>query len=86
MRVGKRCLVHSKFAVIFQVVVFLGGVISVRAGAPDSRSLFNSSWSNLLFALINPSLQFGVGSHILPQSRSQIVAWCGSVLLKDGHA
>lgn len=35
-----------------------------------SGSLLNSSWSNLPFALTNLSLQFQIGSHILPRSRS----------------
>lgn len=68
---GKRCFVHSRFADVFQVVISVGGVlISVEAEVQVSGSLLNSSWSNLPFTLLNLSLQFEIGSRILPQSRS----------------
>lgn len=68
--------------IFFQVVIPVGAVlISGRAEVRVSGSLLN-----LPFALINLSLQFQLGSRLLPQSRSEIVARCGSALLKDGHA
>lgn len=67
----KRCFVYSRFADIFQAVVSVG-VVLVRASAEVHvlGSVHNSSWSNLPSALLNLSLQFGLGSPTLPQSRS----------------